>query len=168
MDAELIQNLLPVALTHLLAFIIFIFLLQRLAVGPILRLLDERREKIASQFDDIDVSEKRVASLREEYEKKLQEIDEEARKRTLEEVNRGKRIAEEIAENARSEASGIIESAKANIQIQIDKARSELKDEIVSLALAASERLIRERLDEEKQRELVGRFITELEEKEER
>jgi F-type H+-transporting ATPase subunit b len=163
MDPELIQKILPIALTQLVAFLIFIWMLNRYAVGPVLRLLDERREKIASQFDQIAASEKRVAALRDEYEKRLREIDDEARKRVLEEINKGKRVAEEIAEKARTDAAEVIEKAKANVQIQIDKARVELKEEIVSLSLAAAEHLIHERLDDAKHRQMVGAFIQELE-----
>jgi F-type H+-transporting ATPase subunit b len=162
MDADLIQRLLPIALTHLVAFLCFIFLLNYFAVKPILRLLDERREKIATQFDQIANSEKRVTALREDYEKRLRDIDDEARKRVLEEINKGKRVAEEIAEKARADAAEAIEKAKTTVQIQVDKARVELKEEVITLALAAAERLIHERLDDAKHRELVGAFIQEL------
>ncbi|MFP4379358.1 MAG: F0F1 ATP synthase subunit B [Candidatus Sumerlaeia bacterium] len=165
MDPVLIQQLLPIALTHLVAFLVFIWLLNKFAVKPVLRLLDERRDRIANQFDQIAASEKRVAALREEYEQKIQDINEEARKRVAEEVNKGKRTADEIAEKARAEASEIVDKAKANIQVQVDKARTELKEEIVNMAISAAERLLREQLDEQKHRELVGSFIQEMESK---
>lgn len=165
MDPVLIQQLLPIALTHLVAFLVFIWLLNKFAVKPVLRLLDERRDRIANQFDQIAASEKRVAALREEYEQKIQDINEEARKRVAEEVNKGKRTADEIAEKARAEASDIVDKAKANIQVQVDKARTELKEEIVNMAISAAERLLREQLDEQKHRELVGSFIQEMESK---
>jgi F-type H+-transporting ATPase subunit b len=159
MDPDLIQKLLPTLFTHLAAFLIFIWLLNHFAVRPVLRLLDARREKIAGHFDQIAVSEKRVNALKEEYEKKIQDINDEARKRVAEEVNKGKRIADEIAENARLESARMIEKARANIQVQMDKARAELRDEVVSLAIAAAEKLIHEELDDRKHRELVGSFI---------
>jgi F-type H+-transporting ATPase subunit b len=157
------MEIVPIALTHLVAFLIFIWLLKKFAIGPVSKVLDERREKIAEDFNQIDASQKSVAVLKEEYETRLAEIDEEARKHTIEETNRARRIAEEIAENARAEAAQIIESARANVEIQIDKARVALKDEIVALTLAATERLIRERVDDSRHRQMVGAFIQELE-----
>jgi len=71
-------------------------------------------------------------------------------------------VAEEIGEKARADAAEVIEKAKANVQIQIDKARVELKEEIIALSLAAAERLIHERLDDARHRQLVGAFIQEL------
>ncbi|MBN1868374.1 F0F1 ATP synthase subunit B [Candidatus Sumerlaeota bacterium] len=162
MNSELITLLLPVAFTHLVAFLIFIWLLKIFAVGPILRLLDERRQRIATQFDDLQKAEKRVASLKDEYAEHLQKIDEEARKRMLEEVSRGRRIAEEIALKARTDSVEIIEKARSNVQIQLEQARLELKEEIIAMVIEATERLIQERLDEAKHRELVGAFVDEI------
>lgn len=164
-EPSLIVQLLPTLFTNLVAFFIFIFLLKMYAVGPVLRLLDERREKIAKEFDQIAAAEKRNNAMRDDYEKKLREIDDEARRRALEEINKAKRTAEEIAEKARAEATEIIEKAKANIQMQLDTARAELKEEIVTLAIGAAERLIQQKMDDTKHRELVGSFIAELERK---
>ncbi|HUT25147.1 MAG TPA: ATP synthase F0 subunit B, partial [Sumerlaeia bacterium] len=112
------MELLPIALTHLAGFLLFIWVIKKYAVGPVMGVLDERRERIASQFDQVDAAEKRVTALRDEYEKRIEGIDEEAHRRMTEEVNRGRRIAEEIAENARREAANIIQSTRSNIQIQ--------------------------------------------------
>lgn len=163
MGPDLIKTLLPVAFTQLVAFLVFIWLLNKFAVKPVLGLLDQRREKIAGQFDQIASSEKQIAALKEDYERKLQEINEEARKRVAEEVTRGKRIADEIAANARTEASAILEKAKTNVQIQVDKARAQLKEDIVDMTIAATERLIQAEMDEKQHRELVGAFIDEVE-----
>jgi F-type H+-transporting ATPase subunit b len=151
------------ALTQLAAFLIFIWLLKHFAMQPVLRLLDDRREKIASEFNQIAVSEKRISALKEEYEDRLRKIDEEARKRSTEEVNRGRRIAEEIVENARQEAAAIVEKARAKLQLEVDQARVRLKEEIVHLTLDATERLLGEELDEAKHHHLVRSFVDDLE-----
>lgn len=156
------MELLPIALTHLAGFLLFIWVIKKYAVGPVMGVLDERRERIASQFDQVDAAEKRVTALRDEYEKRIEGIDEEAHRRMTEEVNRGRRIAEEIAENARREAANIIQSTRSNIQIQIDQARVQIKDEVIALTLAAAEKMIKERLDTAKHREMIGAFIDEL------
>ncbi len=155
-------ELIPVVLTHFVAFMMFIWVIKRYGVVPVMRVLDERRERIAHQFDEIDQSEKRAVALREEYEEKLREIDEEARKRVQSELTRGRRISEEIVEKAREEASALIEKAQANALIQMEKARAELKDEIVALTLQATERLLKEQLDQNEQKRLVGAFLDEI------
>ncbi len=165
MSAEQIQLLIPTLITHTATFIVFLWLLNKFATGPVLQILDERRKKIADKFDEIDKSEKHVAGLREEYEAKLRDIEDKAHERMQEEVNRGRGIAEEIADKARTEAGEIVEGARENVQVQIRQAREELKDEVVQMTLTATEKLLRERLDDEKQREMVQMFVNELAQK---
>lgn len=159
------QDQLPVLFTHLVAFLLFIWVIKIFAVGPVMRLLDDRRDKIAERFDQAAAIEKRANVLREEYEGHLRQIDEEARKKVQEEVARARRIAEEIVENSRGEAAQVLDKARANTEIQVDQARVQLKDEIVSMILAASERLLRERLDDRKNRDLVASFIDDMRQK---
>jgi F-type H+-transporting ATPase subunit b len=159
------QEQLPILFTHLVAFLLFIWVIKTYAVGPVLRLLDERRDKIAEQFDQAAATEKRAIALREEYEGHLRQIDEEARKKVQEEVTRARRIAEEIVENSRAEAVQVLEKARANTEVQVDQARAKLKDEIVTMILVASEHLLRERLDDRKNRDLVASFIEDMRQK---
>ena len=76
------HDLLPVVFTQLVCFLLFIWVIKIFAVGPVLRLLDERRDKIAEQFDQAAAAEKRAGALREEYEGHLRQIDDEARKKS--------------------------------------------------------------------------------------
>ena len=163
MSSEFIKEILPSVLTHLVAFLIFVWILKRLALKPVLLLLDERRDKIAKEFDQIATSEKRVNSLKEEYEDRLRKIDEEARKRSQEEVARGRRIADEIEENARTEAGDIVAKAQAKLQLEVDQARARLKDEIVNMTIQATQHLLKEKMDDAHHRKLVTAFINDLE-----
>ena len=165
MSAEQIQLLIPTLITHTATFLIFLWLLNKYAAGPVLQILDERRKKIADKFDEIDKSEKHVAGLREEYEAQMREIENKAHQRMQEEVSRGRGIAEEIANKARAEASEIVDGARENVQVQIRQAREELKEEVVEMTLTATEKLLRERLDDPKQREMVQMFVNDLAQK---
>ena len=80
-------------------------------------------------------------------------------------MTEGKQIASEVTDKARDEAKVIIEKAKNSIELEIKSSRKKLRDEIVSLTLHATEKLINERMTEAKDRELVGSFISEIENK---
>ena len=51
-------------LTQLAAFLIFLAIMKRFAWGPILRLLDERRERIAGEFERIETLKSETDSRR--------------------------------------------------------------------------------------------------------
>ena len=59
--------------------------------------------------------------------------------------------------------SDIIEKARASTALELESTRRKIKEEVVELTLKATERLIRERLDDARDRELVGSFINEME-----
>lgn len=150
-------------LTHLVGFIIAVIVLKKFAWGPLLRLLEERRERIKNSFDEIEQKQAEAEKLNEEYQAKLREIDAEARKRLTVAVTEGEKIATRIKEDSRSEAKEMIVKAKEELDRDVAKARVALKEDMVAMALAATEKLIYEQLDDDKHRELVGRFIDDLE-----
>lgn len=148
---------------HTVGFLIALVLLKKFAWGPMMDLMDERRDKITGEFDRIEQEKKGVADLTAQYEAKLREIDNERRAKLLEAVNEGKKIAEEIKATAREEVKQLQVKAKADINREIAKAKVQLRDEMVAITMTAAEKIIRERLDDEKHRNLIGNFIDNIE-----
>ena len=159
------ETLLTIAqiITQILAFLIFLFLMRLFAWNPIIRLLDERKDKIAGKFKRLEELEKQMRELREEYEARIKGIDSQARLKIQEAIKEGRRIAREITDSAREESKGILERARQSLEIEVAQARTEIRDEIIDIVLTATEKIIQERLDEEKQRALIDSFITNLE-----
>ena len=151
------------ALTHLVGFLITVWLLRKFAWGPLMNLLEERRNKIAGDFEQIEHEKADVAKLTADYEAKLREIDNERRAKLVEAVDEGKTMAAEIKSNAMDEIKGLRDKAKADLQRDVDKAKVQLRDEMIAMTLTAAEKVIHEKLDEAKHRELIGRFIDGLE-----
>lgn len=149
-------------LTQIAGFLLLLWLLKLFAWKPILKTLDERRERIVQGLKEIEEAKKELLILKEEYQNKLDKIDQEARARIQEAVAQANKISAEIQEESRQEAKKILEKTQDTILIEMAKAKVTLKEEIVNLALMATEKLIKEKLDQGKDRELVSRFIQEL------
>jgi F-type H+-transporting ATPase subunit b len=145
--------------THIIGFLIAVFLLKKFAWKPLLSILEERRSKIKSEFDSIDKEKKKVDDLLSDYQAKLKEIDSLARVKIQEAAREGQKLANEIKENARGESKDILTRAREEIQRDVDKAKVQLKDDLVNMTMRATEKLIRERLDEEKDKKLIAEFI---------
>jgi F-type H+-transporting ATPase subunit b len=148
--------------THIIGFLIAVLLLKKFAWKPLLSILEQRRSKIKSEFDKIDKEKKKVDDLVSDYQTKLKEIDSLARVKIQEAAREGQKLANEIKENARGESKEILTRAREEIQMDVDKAKVQLKNDLVNMTMRAAEKLIRERLDEEKDRELIARFIEEV------
>lgn len=150
-------------LTHAIGFLITLWILKKFAWRPLLAVMEERRQKIIGEFKKIEDDRADVQQLAAQYEAKLKEIDAERRAKLVEAVNEGKALAEEIKSTAHAEARQITERAKGEIQQDIAKARVQLKNDMVSLTVAAAEKIIHEELDDEKHRRLIGEYIDKLE-----
>ena len=149
-------------LTHMVGFLIALWILKRYAWGPLLALMEERRNKIAGEFEEIEIKKAEVAKVTAEYEAKMKEIESERRAKIVEAVKEGKEVAAEIKSRAQEEARALQEKAKADLQRDVAQAKVQLRDEMISMTMTAAEKVVREKMDDPKHRELIGRYIDEL------
>ena len=147
--------------TQMIGFLIAVLLLKKYAWNKLLGVLEERRQKIASSFQKIEATQNEVAALKVKYDKELEKIDDLCRLNIQEAAKQANEMAAEIREEARKEAVTMREKAKEDIEREIDKANAALRDQIVDTVIAATEKVIHERLDAEKHGQLIKTFINE-------
>lgn len=150
-------------LTQALGFLLLVWVLKRLFWKPILATLEARRSKIQEAFQQIEKQQKDIENLQADYRSRIERIEEEARGKLQSAIDEGRRIAREIQEKAREEAHEALDRSKENLVLEIAKARVELRREIVELTLLASEKLLREKMTDEKHRQKILEMIEELE-----
>ncbi len=150
-------------LTNIVGFVIVFWVLKRFAFGPLLKMLEDRREKIRADFDEADRAKAAAEKLEADYAERMKNIEAEARQKIQEAIGDGRQVAAEIKEQAHTEARGIIEKAKADLVRDIAIAKIELKEEIVAMTLAATRKVIAESLDDKRHRKLINDFIDQVE-----
>lgn len=150
-------------LTQALGFLILLFILKKIAWKPLLSLLDERREKIATEFRTIEHTKSDLARLEQDYKARLADIDAQARQRIQEAISEGQRIAVEIQEKAREDAKETLNKARENIGYEVAKARVELRNQVAGLAIMAAEKVLKEEINAERHKRLVTDFIEQAE-----
>jgi F-type H+-transporting ATPase subunit b len=151
-----------VILTQIAGFLIVLWVLRKFAWGPILALLEERRDKIRGSFEEIDAAKTDVAALKAHYEGELKKIDAMARQRINEVMAEAQKMAAEIESSARERSQAELVILKEEIEREYQAARVRLKEDIVNVALTASESLVREKLDKDRQRMLVDEFLKDV------
>lgn len=150
-------------ISQIISFLIMLWVLKRFAWKPLLNVMDERRQKIKSEFDSIEAQKKELAKLIDEYNKKLKEIDSLAKAKEQEGIKKGEFAAIEIQNEARSHAKKIILKAEENMFKEIAKAKIQLKNDLVNMTLSASEKVLQMNLDGEKQKHLIEDFVKQTE-----
>lgn len=149
--------------SQLIAFLLFFWILQRYAWGPVNSFLKDRQRRIDEQIAEGQRRLEEGERHKAEYEQKLREIDLEARNRLNAAVAEAQQLREDILNRAQRESRAVFDKQKQLVEFEVAKARIAIRDEVVNMVIGASERLLAERLDDAKHRELVKSFLGEIE-----
>lgn len=153
---------LPQLLTTLVGFLLMVWILSKYAWGPILDLLDQRREKIEKDYTDAEQTLESAKGLEAGFEAKLVDIKVLERERVQEAVKRGEELSDNIVAKARSDAQTTREKSLQDLEIESQKAQIQLRDDVVGMALGAAEKVINAKLDDAEQRRLIQEYIDDL------
>lgn len=146
----------------LIVFVALLVVLGKLAWGPILQAVEAREKGIQSALDEAARRNEEAARLLAEHKEQLADARRQSNDLIAEGRAAGESVRREIEERARSEGQAIVERARAEIQRERDAALEALRRESVELALAAASRLIRENLDQPKDRALVEQYLADV------
>jgi len=149
-------------LTQILGFLLMVWILSRYAWGPLVGMLEARREKIAGEFKEAERLKAEAVELKARYDAELRTIEGHARHRMNEAVAEGQRVAGEIREQAQKDATARLANAADEIAREREKAKEVLKEQVISLSMRTAEKILRQKLDDPAQRRLAGEFIDEV------
>ena len=145
-----------------IVFLALLGILWKFAWGPILGAVEARENGIQAKLDEAASSNEEAARLLAEHKEQLADARRQANELIAEGKAAGDHLRKEIEEKARAEAQGIVDRARAEIARERDQAIEALRRESVDLALAAASRLMQENLDQDKDRQLVERYLSEM------
>lgn len=146
----------------LLVFGGLVLVLGKYAWGPILEAVDAREKGIQSALDEAAGRNDEAAKLLAEHKEQLADARRQANELIAEGKAVGESVRKDIEDKARIEGLAIVERARAEIERERDAALDTLRKESVELALAAASRLLQENLDQDKDRQLVERYLSEM------
>ena len=148
--------------TTFVAFIVFFIIARKMFWTRFMQVIEDRQKKIHDEFGKIESMQKQVDALQADYQKRVAEIEAEARVKMQEAIAQGKQIATQIADQAKKDADALSLKTQQNLSIEMDKARAELKAEVVKMTIGATEKIIRQKMDDATQRHMVSSFVEEL------
>jgi len=147
---------------QVVSFLLLFFLLRFFMWKRILDVLDQRKNRIATDLKNIDDTKITVEKLKADYEARLAAAESIGNVKIQEAVVEGRKVAEEIRKGAQSQAQKILDDARANTRYELAKAKEELKDEIVDIVIKTTEHVIEERLTPQEDRKIVENFLDRL------
>lgn len=147
-------------LGQIVNFLILFIALRFLLWKPLMGRLDERRERLKKEKANVEALEESRENIASEKKRILAEAKQEAR----EIVAEGNAQVDEITKSAKAEANRQAEEILTKARQQSEEERNQtlgkMRGQISALAIAAAQRIIGEKLDEERQRALVDEFFS--------
>ena len=149
-------------LATIINFIILFAVLKYFFFEKVQAIIEERENLINEKLDYADEEAEKARMMAIENERMLKNAREEGKLITERHKQKAEKVYEEIVNEANQEAKIIIERAKVEINREKEKVEDNLKREAIELAIELSKKVIEKNIDEEKNRELIGEFITKV------
>ncbi|MFZ1397855.1 MAG: F0F1 ATP synthase subunit B [Candidatus Promineifilaceae bacterium] len=136
-----------------------ILLLTGLVYKPVLKVLDERKAKIAKGLEDARQAAIARDNADADVKKILDEARAEAAKVRQDATVQAENQANGILAQAREEAKSLKAAAQAEAEAERNQVLADMRGQVASIAIAAANKLIGESLDESRQRVLIADFF---------
>lgn len=146
-------------IAQIVNFLILLFVLKRFAYQPILKILNERKNKIEKGLEDAENSRKKLIEIIQKEKDILKKAREEAQMIIIKAEETAKRTEIEIISEAKMQAEKIIIEAKEKIEEEKKKMIIEAKKEVANLVFLAVEKVIAEKMNNSKDKEMIEKLL---------
>ena len=162
---EVLQILNPMTSTIFWSIIVFamlVIVLWKFVLKPVNNMITKRQEEIREKIDDADRKSLEASDYREDQKKSIDQARLEAKKIIDEGKEAARKIKDEIESRASDKSRLMLEGALTEIRSEKDRSINEVRDEMVDIALSASQKMISKSLSEEDHKKLIEESLKDL------
>ncbi|WP_173458576.1 F0F1 ATP synthase subunit B [Ruminococcus flavefaciens] len=146
------------------ANVIILFVLLRIFLfKPINKMKDERTRTIQDNLDSAEKAKTEAEELRQQYENSISEAKEQANQIIMKAHEDAESERSAIIRKSQEEAEKIVADADKTIENERKRVLRQAQSEIADLAIEAASKIIGENVDDEKNRRLVDKFLSDEE-----
>ncbi|MGM0541330.1 MAG: F0F1 ATP synthase subunit B [Pseudomonadota bacterium] len=134
-------------LIQMIAFMLLIWLVNKVLWAPLSKLMEDRQKKISDGLSaaekgkhELELAEQKAKDVLKDAKTQAQNILGQAEKR-------GSEIVEDAKVKATEEAGRIKASAQAEIEQEVSRARESLRKEVASIAISGAEKILGREVD---------------------
>ncbi len=154
------------ALWTIIAFVVLLVVLRKLAWKPILAALNARQEHIEKQITDADEIREEAECVLAQYRKKLEDADSEGKGIIASHVNKAQQEAKEIVGGAKEQTEAMKLKAEADIERARKTARAELFGQAGELVLRLGQEILGRAVNDEDNQRFTGEAVARLKQEE--
>lgn len=143
-------------------FAMFIAVIWYAAGSKIKGFFQGRSEGIANELNDLESAKVLASKHLKEVEAQIINLDKERQAILASYKAQGEALKSEIIVKAEKTARQIVSQAKLTAQNEVDKAMDQMRSEMAEEIIAATEKLLRERLDASEHEKLINKSLTKV------
>jgi F-type H+-transporting ATPase subunit b len=148
----------------MIGMFLFLFpLLNFFYFKPLTGAIQDRTTDLERTFSEAEELRAQMGQMRTDYERRLAETEADARSKIQAQIKEAQTLRQTLMTEATAKADDLVKRANQEIEAEKNKVLGELRLEVVNLTLAATEKLIGENMDSDKNRRLVNEFIDRIE-----
>ncbi len=151
----------PGLIAQIINFSLFVLLLYTFAYKPVLKMLNERSEKIRESMEKAEFIKQEAERTQQEFQAQIEAARKEGQAIVAQATQIGERMKEEAKEDARREAEAIVSKAKAEIQMERDQAIADVRQQFADLTILAAGKVINKSLDKATHEKLIEEVLAE-------
>ena len=149
----------PVLIAQIVNFSVLLIVLRLLVYKPVLKMLDERRERIREGLSAAERGREQAAEAHAEAQAQIDNARREGQNIVAQAQAVAQRLQEEGRADAQRQSEAILERARAEIQLERDAAITELRKEFADLTISAAEKVIGQSLDRTSHQRLIDEAL---------
>lgn len=128
-------------------------------ITPLTTAITERTTHLEATYTEAENLRAEMGKMKSDYEARLAETEASARAQIQDEIKKAQELRQQLTAQAAAQIEDMKSRASAEINAEKDRVINGLRVSTVNLTLAATEKILGENVDDERNRKLIEEFI---------
>lgn len=152
-------NINATLIAQILNFLVLVFVLAKFVYKPVLGIMEERKNKIASDLETAEKAKNDAEAVKAEYAAKLADARQEAQA-IIENARKTAQAAhDKIMADTKAEQEQYVAAQKEIIATEKKKAMDEVRAQVISLSMIAAGKIVEQKLNSEEDKKMASKIV---------
>ena len=142
-------------IAQILNFLVLLAILAKFAYKPLLKAMDDRRNRIINDLDSAEQTRLDAEALKEQYAEQLAGARQEATEIVNKAIQIAQNLHDELVEQARVEQEALLANAKERIEQEKQQALLDIRSEVIKLSTLIAGKIVNQKLNSANDQKLV-------------
>jgi len=130
---------------------------------PLMESIATRTQSLEETFTEAESLRSQMDSMKSEYETRLAETEADARTKIQGQIKEAQELRKTLMSEASAKADEMVKKAQEEIAAERDRALNSIRVHVANLTLQATEKVLNENMDNDRNRRLIDEFLDKVE-----